>query len=48
MVVSNVKAQGALLIKGVKIKREKTDMLTPKKSVTKRQFIKVYSASLRL
>jgi hypothetical protein len=46
MVVSNVKAQGALLIKGVKIKREKTDMLTPnKQSATTRQIIKVYSAS---
>jgi hypothetical protein len=46
MVVSNVKAQGAVLVKGVKIKREKTDMLTPnKKSATKRQIIKVYNAS---
>jgi hypothetical protein len=46
MGISKVKGQGAVWVKGVKIKRKKTDMHSPRQeSAAKGQINKDYSAS---
>jgi hypothetical protein len=46
MGISKVKGQGVVWVKGVKIKRKKTDMHSPHQEfAAKAQIIKVYSAS---